>query len=812
MSWTFSQSINASGFGMFFIKVWEQEGDDYDITFLRNVPTQIQQLNYADPFSDSTAVILLPQLTGFDGPSGDTPWLKEFTNVDVLWVPASSTQLSETETAIINPTTQAQNLWLHESLAETVWEGFVLSIESTNDGVVLQCQGALWQLDRYYAKPLNPYRPKTVESVISSYFDNRRRGLWTKPLRIEWPENWNIQYDALAYSKFAQQGDRYVPTDVNYELSPNWTGYVTRDTGGWDKILTGYINGKLGILYAQPDVGDPLLSKGDQWTIYKEAGRQPVMKVRRQTLDPTLVAWYGQPGLTARLTRDGNTASNVVFGRGTGVDGTQWDERVYPDNVPWNTYTPLAWDDNTYRGNEAGFPLRDLYDGYNAKYEREHNITVIERYVNNFPAGIELEEAQKIAENWIERDKEPGWYGTIELQADLLDADDNPVSKWKIMPGDVILLKGFYGTGSAAVQGTNVFHISQVTKNPMDGTVSLTVDTKFRDLLSVEEAMNAGRDSLSAVKSLQVGKRSSMVEDLVVPWSNSQGSGYIPRQSKEFVKTDHVFPYTGNTTSSGQRPRDVFQNPWLPGGKGDPVQGDIKNAAGGSNFMMLSNTTKTGKSPLYVPVHAGALNPSLRWGVVPVLMSQAGQISRVEFCAYDADGNVAPIEYHVSFYMNSAMHISNMPRQDNGLGPTKANYAALWDGAFETIDPTTGLPYVDADPRRPDKAFKIGWGTYDRPAGYSPGAKNGGASTAQTPTGKLIDGATWDFNFVASNPGFPSTGKTASGKPIASSAVMGSVAIYAQIPSWYTQTQKNDYDWVYFVGRFYRDYTVGGSG
>jgi hypothetical protein len=38
---------------------------------------------------------------------------------------------------------------------------------------------------------------------------------------------------------------------------------------------------------------------------------------------------------------------------------------------------------------------------------------------------------------------------------------------------------------------------------------------------------------------------------------------------------------------------------------------------------------------------------------------------------------------------------------------------------------------------------------------------------------------------------------------------MGCVAIYAQIPDWFTAGQKSDYDWVYFVGRFYRDYTVG---
>ena len=59
--------------------------------------------------------------------------------------------------------------------------------------------------------------------------------------------------------------------------------------------------------------------------------------------------------------------------------------------------------------------------------------------------------------------------------------------------GDIILLKGFRGTGETETRGTNVFHISQVTMNPLEGTVQLTIDTKFRDLLSVEEAIARGR-------------------------------------------------------------------------------------------------------------------------------------------------------------------------------------------------------------------------------------------------------------------------------------------------------------------------------
>jgi hypothetical protein len=159
--------------------------------------------------------------------------------------------------------------------------------------------------------------------------------------------------------------------------------------------------------------------------------------------------------------------------------------------------------------------------------------------------------------------------------------------------------------------------------------------------------------------------------------------------------------------------------------------------------------------------------------------------------------------------MSNQMFINTMPRDDEGGG----QYAALWDGAFETIDPDTGLPYPltsggGREPHAPPEYFHIGWGTYDRPAGFSPGMK-ASATAEQLPTGKLVDGATWDFNFAGQNSEFPPTGRTADGNPISINGVMGCVAIYAQIPDWFTNTQKNNYDWVYFVGRFYRDYTVG---
>lgn len=854
MSWSMTTSVNPSGFGFFAVQAWRKGTVTYavdpdptdnqapeiiainptqvqDVTFFRDVPAQIDTLEFSDPFGDATATLRFPQCTGFDAlGSGDTWWLSEYVNVDVLWVPCSESSAGG-ERLVQHPITQMNTLYAHESQAVPVWEGFIISVEPGADGVAVQCLGALRQLDNYYARPLNPLQPKFVESYIARYFDPRRRGIWTLPLKIEWPTGWETVYDEAKKKEYDAIGPRYVPSektiDVATGLPPKWTGYITRNSGSWQPILTGYVNEQLSILYAKPaetEGANPLLSKGDQWTITNTPGRQPVMRVRASDKEPTLVAYYGQPGVEARLSRDGTQAYNVVFGKGSGPSSESvFENRWYLRGSAWTVWRPLHAKKFTWRGEEGapyypnGFPIRDLYDGYDASNERVNGIVVREKYVGNFPDGLVQGDAQQIAENWVEKDSDPGWTGEITLTVDLRDMSGAPKSKWHIRDGDVIVLYGFQGTGNSVVKGVNKFHVTRVTLSPMNGTVTLQVDTKFRDQLTVEEAMQRGKDTLSPIKSLIVNRASMKIEDSLVPWDAFGGSGLIPRYSKDFAYTDLAFPNLGDTgpaatagqvgtRTNGYRPRDIFKPAYLPGGNGRPVQGDdyVRLPDKTAKTAWLRSTASN-SAPFYVPVHAGAGNKSLRWATFPVLLSQAGTIALTEICAYDVDGEPAPVEFHVSVYLQNYVFISDMPKNmDPANGKTNEN-AALWPGSFETLDPETNLPWAlqgggAQSFHMPAATLKIGWGTYDRPAGYSPGAKT---SDTATPTGYLIDGAPWTFDFVNVPGGLSASGLNAGQKPPNASNVTATVAIYAQIPD--VVADKGKYDWVYFRGRFCRD-------
>ena len=172
MNWATGWDVEYGDFSVFGIQVWRGGQAPQTVTFFRDVPTRITNLTYADPFGDATAIIEFPQITGYDSPDS-VPWLQEFTQVDIFRYPCTAEAWHTGEDMVLNPLTNQRNLYLHTmnqdgSLVQPMWEGFIVSIAPGPTGTQVQCQGALYQLDYYYAKPVVPARPRTVESHISN--------------------------------------------------------------------------------------------------------------------------------------------------------------------------------------------------------------------------------------------------------------------------------------------------------------------------------------------------------------------------------------------------------------------------------------------------------------------------------------------------------------------------------------------------------------------------------------------------------------------------------------------------------------------
>lgn len=642
-------------------------GKTVDITKFRGVPTKINNLTYVDPFGDGTASFNIPAITGLDRPGyGDLEWLVPHANVDIIEYDAN--------TGI--PT--GMN-----------WEGFYVSEDQEETGLTIQCQGALFQLDNFQAKPSFPVQPIPYEHVIRQAFDpTEHRTLRTAPLRIEWPEDWNT-----IVPDYPDSTPGYMrPWGV--KTGERWTGLVTRTTGSWEPTLTGLVQTLLGMMHTP---------EGGQWTIRKDPGRVPVLHVRRPILvqeEGMLEVWYGVHGVKTSLSRDWSQSANVIYASGTDLAGASFSGMQVTNDGSSTYYEPFSAAPYVYPDTDTNPRLIKSIP------RKEVQIQL--------PQGVDELAGREIAYAHLRKVNDPGYTGTITLNTDPL-IDGDPFSRMRIRAGRSLVLHGFRGSDL-------ILHITKSDIDIESQSVTLTVDTKFRDSLTVQEVQARTRDALDPVRLLQTGRYSNTVQDLILPWSYVDGSGILPSgggsDAKDFfnklIPKNAQFPWTEWTKK--YPPKDYPQYYVKIGPKSKNAN---ENWAG----------TKRGDADATA---------------IPIRMAQAGSIRLTQIAAYDENGNVMPIRFHVGIYGQMGVNYTSMPSIPAGGfdGYKAGQHYPFFPGAFENIreDGTeqNNLNYLPAGGI--DQV--IAWGNYYEPAGYSPGSASRGAK----PTGMLIDESEWSFD------------------------------------------------------------------
>lgn len=693
-------------------------GQTVDITKFRGVPTQIGNLSYSDPFSDATASFSLPAVTGLDRPgTGDLAWLVPFSNVDIIEYDA--------DTAL--PT--GMN-----------WEGFYVSEDQSEAGLTCQCQGALFQLDAILAKPTFPTQPIPYEHVIADAFDpDLHPDLRTSPMKVEWPADWDEVVPEF-------------PEDLPGFLRPwgvstgeRWSGLVTRTTGSWEPSLTGLVQSLLSMMHT---------AKGGKWTIRKDPGRVPVLHVREPVWVPyegILEVWYGVHGVEVSLSRDWSQSANVIYATGTDLAGSSFSGMQVTADGAGTYYEPFSASPQVYPAADSNHKLIP------AMMRRETQISL--------PQGVDSAAGRDVAYSHLRKSNDPGYTGTITLRIDPV-SDGEPSSRMHIKAGQSILLRGFRGTNL-------LLHISKSDIDIEQQVVTLTVDSKYRDLLTIQEVQARTRDSLDPVRLLQVGRYSNTVQDLILPWSYEDGSGILPSgggsDAKElFTKLmddNAKFPWTDWTTK--YPPKDYPQ------------------------FYVKVGPASTNANDNW----AGAKRGEADATAIPIRMSQAGEIRLSQIAAYDEDGNIMPIRFHVGIYSMMGVNYTSMPTVPAGGydGYAAGQRYPFFPGAFENIraDGTEqdNLNYLPAS----NIGMVIAWGNYYEPAGHSPGMASRGAE----PTGQLIDETNWTFD---------TTNQTEFDKYSVENTRKATTAglLYALI---YADDQGDQP--VYFLGRFTRSEPTG---
>lgn len=714
--------------GSFQLHAHPPGGMRQDITYLSGIPTSISTYSWTDPFGPERMGLTFPGVSIYEKPGrGRLDWLVPNVAIDLVW--AGYDYEGQT--------------------AEWRWEGRAVSVAWSNDPqqIDVDVQGAMHELDDFLAYPEYPSRPLPYEFAIERQLA-RHSDTWLSALRTEWPSWWDKTYAGDEAAK---------PWLVPEAVTPgqNWTGLLTRKTGSWQRVLTEYIQEMLAGMYTE---------RG-QWTLMLDPHRQPVLRHRDHTLtvnDNTVVVDVATPGTQiSQFSEDWTQSLAVVYMGGRALSGTLWTGMAPFGDGRETKYLPMAYQRQAWPSG-AGNPW------FRARSIRR------EVYLEASD-GLEQDQGEVLAQEHLRRFAAAGLTGSITLKADPM-VGGKPFPRMLITPGRSIQLKGWGGEPEGIVA-----HISRTEASPGDNSISLTVDSRFRDFLTVEQVMNRGRDSLQVIRTLATGKYQPVVPDMLFPWSY-ESSGIIPGGS------GHV-----GATIIGDVPDNV-PFPW-------------------EEWTSTRPPSRPEFAAHYIHIGPASTNANDNWAVTssnqgpgfayPIRMSQAGSVRLLQLAAYDANGKVMKVPFHASFYLMKGTGVTTMPMlpaENVGQyppGETDPNkqYKAgqrypYFPYAFEKYNPDGTLRNNNTGNTLATAKLLASFGSDSGKAGYWPGSDDGSSE----PTGLLVqesDVFSWDMSGQADwDPRKPDGGT-------GNNALLGSVFVMIYCDEQLSQD-------VYFLGRIYR--------
>lgn len=686
-------------------------GRRIDVSSFRGAPTEISQVTFTDPFGPAAATLRFPAITALETPgAGELAWLEEEADLDLTWVEVAA---DGTETV------------------GAVWEGYIGSLEWQLLGMTATCVGALREYDNYLAMPRYLERPLAYERAIAEALEVREGMQQMQPLEVEWPADWPTKFNPKAYRGVTAP---YLLPETYHRTGytgggANWTGLVTRETGRFEPILTSYVAGVLQNMQAPTGA----------WTIDLARGRQPVLRVRPRATLATPGIWRvdllspGVKDFSAR--KDHTQKANVVFGQGKSITGA--------------TYTGMRVEVDVGENGESSSTEYDPYAAMKAVHPESTTNPWFDRRVKRkevsipFSEGLSEAEARDVAQLHLQRFADPGITGQVTIAESLeqLQPDGTWVRRprQRLRAGDSFLLMGLHGQSAGVLM-----HCTESTLGA-DGSVSLTLDSRYRDQLTVSEVRQRGRDALRPARLLTVGQYEPLIPDLLFPWSYDRGSGYIPARSKELWRPGLAdianpeqldFPWTELTTALPPKDNERLY------ARIGPV--DYTNAE--KNWAVFK---RKGEKYAYG---------------LPVQLASAGDIRLVQIAAYDEDGNVLPVTFHASLYYFNAITPEDMPKMfvsDKQLKRINEARAAegeiysykngqaypFFPNAFNTGFNENGTRVLNANKNQGAQSLIIGWGNGYERCGYWPGSQEGGDEV----TGLFVDETPFSFSFLEAN-------------------------------------------------------------
>lgn len=597
------------------------------------------------------------------------------------------------------------------------WEGYIasyaFSLSGADSSFTIDLKGALYGLDDYLAIPSFPNRPIPYEILLAQAFNQSEHPSHLGKFAMSFPDGWDLTVppfkDPVYLSALKPWG---------VATGQIWTGFTSRSTGTWEPLLTGYVQSLLTVMFAEG---------GSQWTIMNRGHRRPLLYLRQipdSSDDSIIEITLGAPGVSLDGSRDYTQRAGVLYGVGHDEAGISFSNvQVTPDGKT-TYYEPFAYSARMW-------PRK-----HNPSYDT--NVKPKEALIR-FQDGVDEVSALKIAQGQYQRFAEPGITGSITLTSDPRLSSGELMPRLMIRGGRTIRINGLLGVREGVLA-----HVTQASADFTSLTTTLTFDTKYRDQLTVEEVQARTRDALTPLRRLQVGKYTNTIQDLVLPWSYKAGSGVIPTPAKEFfnekLPDDATWPFERYTQL--YPPKNPSYKNW---------------------YIKIGPTDRGNSSNNWSAVK----RDSVATAAIPIRMSQQGAIRLTQLAAYDEDGNVLPVKFHMSLHKTNGTAADGMPqfpvpkmidgapnpdfpkylaarRVDGTVIPTTYNHNdshPFFAGAWETVQPDgTDFPWPTGETVPAN--IVVGWGNYYEPAGFYPGR----FSKNERRTGLLSDDEGWSYD------------------------------------------------------------------
>lgn len=512
-----------------------------DVTYFRDAPVTFGEWTSSQPEGDESASIDFPQLTPVDEAGvGELAWLKHDAPVEIVIVTPEGVRLQQFSGHLVSDNTGSSDSaissgWHVEgTLAQGAYVGHrVPSVLAPTDIGTLIAKDYNSVVSRRYAafKKVTTGIKSTQRGSDSDSVNDYAQALlgtaWTSDAR-----QWTIKRTSKPRAYAIGLKDR---------TTPHWT--VTFGAPGIATDLTRDSTEVVNAIYGR-GVG----TNGYSWAGWCFPGLRK---------DDAPAYPYASPGTVISI---GDTDAGTLTGRGI----TDWQERarelgyrISTDGVYSSSDAetcreiqerygllidgivgPQTWAATFAVGSNAGSlsgayrrPLAisssvdpHLYTadgdvkGINPNYLR--SVIRRERWIDYGP-GVTKAQATADARRELARDSVPGWTGTITLTTDPHEGD-----KWQMFEGQNVRVLGWRGA-------TLMVHIVSVSKNLREGTVTLTVDSKARDAMTLSAIMVRDRDSKvdPSRRPGNVNRRSRQAHDTVVEFDGESGAGVIPRHA-----------------------------------------------------------------------------------------------------------------------------------------------------------------------------------------------------------------------------------------------------------------------------------------